>query len=509
MDIQFEKMQIGLGETVCDKTAEQTVEADISLPDYCPDISKILSCFAETSVNGVSVSDGKITADAVTVIRMIYAGQEGEPAVYEYTETFKKTVDAAEIDRTCAVSFSVRTSYVNCRAVSPRKAEVRASLSCAFKAERVRGEELLVGAEGAGVHCLTEKTDTLDVIGKTVRYHQMGETAAVGRELPAVKGILFTEASVSRGDLKAINDKLLVKGELGITVSYIGEDSGVASFRHVMPISMIIELEGLREDSLYDLSLECVGAQAVPGADSSGEVRLLDISCMLEAVLKVCRPFSPALIKDVYSTRCDIETKSRSIDCGVLLDSFVKGFQAKSAFECGDNTECVLAVSCGKPEYSCAVSGAELTVSGTFSTGLLLREKDGKSAFVQKNVEFKVGKTMPAEAHKPKTEVRVGIIACSAVITADGRVEIRAELEASAAVFETKTVKYVSEIEAAEEKKTDRHTAALTVCFCEQGDSLWSIAKKYYTTVEAVKAENKLEGDELQAGTMLIIPGMT
>jgi LysM repeat protein len=38
------------------------------------------------------------------------------------------------------------------------------------------------------------------------------------------------------------------------------------------------------------------------------------------------------------------------------------------------------------------------------------------------------------------------------------------------------------------------------------GDSLWSIAKKYGTTVEAIKKANKLSSDKLSIGQTLIIP---
>ena len=39
----------------------------------------------------------------------------------------------------------------------------------------------------------------------------------------------------------------------------------------------------------------------------------------------------------------------------------------------------------------------------------------------------------------------------------------------------------------------------------KKGDSLWKIAKKYYTTVDNIKMVNELTGDEAKEGQMLLV----
>ncbi len=39
----------------------------------------------------------------------------------------------------------------------------------------------------------------------------------------------------------------------------------------------------------------------------------------------------------------------------------------------------------------------------------------------------------------------------------------------------------------------------------KKGDSLWKIAKKYYTTVENIKKINELTGNEIKEGEMLLV----
>jgi LysM repeat protein len=39
----------------------------------------------------------------------------------------------------------------------------------------------------------------------------------------------------------------------------------------------------------------------------------------------------------------------------------------------------------------------------------------------------------------------------------------------------------------------------------KKGDTQWSVAKKFYTTVESLRSINELKNDELQSGQMLLV----
>ena len=53
MEFQTEKQTIGVINPVMGATAEQALDADLHLPDYCPEISRILRCAVDTSISGV------------------------------------------------------------------------------------------------------------------------------------------------------------------------------------------------------------------------------------------------------------------------------------------------------------------------------------------------------------------------------------------------------------------------------------------------------------------------
>jgi hypothetical protein len=44
MELSITRQPVAINETVLDTSVEQSVECDVLLPDYCPDILRILTC---------------------------------------------------------------------------------------------------------------------------------------------------------------------------------------------------------------------------------------------------------------------------------------------------------------------------------------------------------------------------------------------------------------------------------------------------------------------------------
>ena len=65
--------------------------------------------------------------------------------------------------------------------------------------------------------------------------------------------------------------------------------------------------------------------------------------------------------------------------------------------------------------------------------------------------------------------------------------------------------KYISGIDIMQDNKI-KNNCALTISFCDKDENIWNIAKKYNTTVDAIREENGLASDVLENNRMLMIP---
>ena len=94
-----------------------------------------------------------------------------------------------------------------------------------------------------------------------------------------------------------------------------------------------------------------------------------------------------------------------------------------------------------------------------------------------------------------EASVEAGTIAVKAVITVFARVNYSAEKD------------FLVDI-AVEEDEIPKKKASITIYAVQTGDTLWKIAKKYYTTIDEIIRVNNLENSgNIEIGKKIIIPG--
>ena len=66
---------------------ERAIDTELTLPDYCKDIKRILRCTLTPQVQSVSTSGEKISIRGTALIRVIYADDKEQASKYEYNTT--------------------------------------------------------------------------------------------------------------------------------------------------------------------------------------------------------------------------------------------------------------------------------------------------------------------------------------------------------------------------------------------------------------------------------------
>ena len=64
----------------------------------------------------------------------------------------------------------------------------------------------------------------------------------------------------------------------------------------------------------------------------------------------------------------------------------------------------------------------------------------------------------------------------------------------------------VTDVIGDESKTVDKDTASLAVDYATEGENVWDIARKYYTSAEMIKEENDISDDKIRSNGMLLIP---
>ncbi|MBQ7122748.1 MAG: DUF3794 domain-containing protein [Clostridia bacterium] len=509
MNFNCETQKLGFCETVFETTAEQSVDADISLPDYCPEIQRILRCSVITNINSVQNSSGRVTADGNAVVRLLYVGENGKIAGYEQSYPIQKFIESNRISSESSVNVTVNTDYVNCRAVNPRRIDVRAMLTFIFKALNKRNEDMLCHAEGAGIQLLSEDFAFASVTGVCEKAFLMSEVVELESDKKPVAQIINVSPCAIASEIKIINNKALIKGDCTVRIYYSAEDGTLERAEHSMPISQIVELEGLNENSLSSLKMSVTSCEAVAKADSSGNMCLIDLSARISAFMISFEETPLTVITDSYSTDYEVKNTSKNIELLEYCDKFNSTFTNKVILESiGVSVDCVVAVWCSDIKYNFTSKDDKCVISGTYQATVIYKESENSFGTVQKPVDFEYSAKLSKKPERIVCYGSASITACSCAVTGDSRLELKTEIDVSGIVLSACNKKYISSIEVSEDAVKRDKACALTIYFCDKGEAVWDIARRYNTTVDAIMAENDLADSLVDRNGMLLIPGV-
>ena len=505
MDLQHTTRSIGSLESVFGGKLEQAVDGDITLPEYCPDILRILKCGLEPSIHAVQSTGERVNIEGSARITVLYAAEDGSLQSFEQSYPFSRGTDIGGLCDRCAVTAGARAEYANARAVSPRRLDIHGTLTISVQARRRRETAVLTGITGGGMQIFTEQASLSSLEALHALSFPLSEVIEIDSGAPPIDQVVLRRASVVTTEVKAIKNKLLLKGSLELRVAY--RSRGIkepVQVLHSLPISQIIEAPGVSETTLNTLRLRVNALDAVPKADGSGEARLLEITTRLGA--EVCAFVSTdlAVVKDAYSTQCGISIETRRLESRRLLESFRESFAARESFDIPGGIQVLQLLTGELLPAEIAIKDSAVTVAGHMKAHAVYVDGEGKAATIEKELSFSFRRALKKGAVHAAAEVEAELLGIQGSVSG-GSLEVRAELSVCGDVFAVES-RNIVEACAQDECEAPPRRSPLTIYFAPEGEPLWEIAKRYRTTMDAVRRENELSDDDACAGQMLLIP---
>ena len=473
--------KVHIDETVFDGQSEQGVELDYILPDYCPDIFKILSCALTPKIVSYSVSaDGKLNLDGVVYIKVLYLAENSTDVhCVDQRYTYSKTVDMSRKGITAEpiVSLQMKTDYCNCRAVSPRRIDVRGAVSCRIKA--AASVEYSLPDIPAGLQVRTREItccgETL-CADKQMIVREEIETGAAG-----IAFILQCDTVPKITDLRVIADKAVLKGTVTVNALYgifnpeTNGCSGTEKMSADIPVSAILDINGITDTH-----------RTFPGFDVNGRSGT-----------------------DVYST--DYETEFTANQLKLATEPRVVAQNLSVRTELSTDKEEIRSVWDVSSELKNPVcrprSDSELVLTGQLYCRAFGSNVDGVPFFCEK--QEAVEQVIPAANVTQDTIVDFNVMVTDTgfSIKPDGGLELTTTLEFTASLHNTKPVEAINTVTVREDKPKDKSDEfALRICYTDDSSDCWSIAKRYNTTVKALMEENEIEDCDAPLSGMILIP---
>lgn len=508
MSIELTSRSIGLAETYFDSYTEQGVDCDITLPDYCPDIMRILRCTVQPCISNSKIIGDRATADGNSKIRIIYADDKNKIFCYEQDYPFSKYAELASAYDNAILVCDAKTDYVNCRAVSKRRVDVHGVVGIHFTVKDSRQDTLVSNAEGDGIQLKKKGIDLDDVSAVVSKSFEISQVENIGDGNAGIGKVLDVRSAPILSEVKLIKGKILIKGELYLRVVYC-TDSGeneTCTLCCNLPFNEIIEAQSVTDDCRVDVKLLVNQCTAEPKTDNDGEYRYMNINAEICALVTAYTRRNVKVITDAYATEAQVKASYRPMDFQCVSQSVKDTVVCKESLDISSmKPQRIYAFTPSAPQTQCRFDGDRMSISGKVPVSLIVIDSEGVPVFCEREATFEYSRILDGVAEY-SCNPQLSLAGCSCELMGDSRAEFKAELCLNAVVFRKMREKVLVSLEATENSGEMVKNPALIIYFCQGNESVWDIARKYNTTVEEIMQENELNTDYLENKTMLMIP---
>lgn len=515
MDLKLNREMLSMTRTILDASCEQAVEKDFLLPDYYPDIFRILKCVITPTVQSHSINGGKLSFDMAALIRVLYISQNDKrinciEQKMNYTKSFDLQGDCGDP----MIWLTPKCDYVNCRVVNQRRLDIRGAVTIHAKVTGEVTVPIVTDAFGCGIQlkkaAVTYPAKRLTAAKRITLIEELQLSAAKA----PVGTILRTDCRIIPQEHKMIAGKLVTKGDAEITMLYScvtadGEETA-ETMRFTLPFSQIIDIDGIDDTFTADVRITPAGCDIIPKSDDSGTLEcelVLLVNCVAKK-LSTCE-----IVTDAYSTCFECEAER----CESKLDS--------ESIKISDSHSVTAKLSCQEGEIRCVHdSWATLSnvtsrldeekkafiISGSVTFCIIGRNEDGTPLYLENDSPFEHEIPLPENVNG---EISISpdlcIENCTYYLADETTAELKADINIGGEMTIQQTGSMISELRVLTDKPKEKNDKyALKICYCSESDDIWEIAKKYSTSITAILEENELTDDKISKHGMLLIPLM-
>lgn len=472
---------------------------DFTLPDYLPEIRRIVSCTGTVLPESRYIDRGEIVLSGLALATVYYIGDDGTlcsfPLNSEYTA--KLSMSGSDTADLSADGMIVRTSLesVTCRATGPRRMSVVSKMrSNVFASHRDELPFELASSDAS--ECSV--SDELSLEKRTCAFEYTtvsvaASTGSVSGELREREGTRIISCEGAAAVLSATLDasEVTLKGDVYISCLAVDGDGVYFTTRIKAPFEENFHIKDSTADESKRYAMGRVRCAAVKLQGGDGGVFTWEGEYDAEAIILGDREGS--LTDDVYSTSYENHTVMSSapvVRCLAAADSRLSVNSTKQVTGSAGKEVVFVTAKANGDRAECTADG-KLILNGSCSVAAILADDD---EIVSE--ELMIPYRYECDCKKPEG-ANPTVIWDVAVISAEGRLDpdrlsVSCELAFSILALGSGEKSYVSRSVLCRDEPAGLTKNTLKLYFPEESETKWDIGKRYHCPIKCI---SQIEGE--------------
>lgn len=505
MENMLQKLTVPSTRYVLNVQEDCAITGDYMLPDYCPDIAVVLKCVISPWIQNRHWSGNQLLLDGTAAVRILYLDEERRCIRQaEFTQPLSCALQAEGQTEDVPVLLEAETKYVNCRAVGPRRLEVRGAITVTAKAACAVEEEVMTADEKQPLFTRCETADVTTPVFMAEKILTISESMDFPDDMPPAEQLLTGECRAVLRECKLLTGKAIVKGQ--VLVHQLYTDDSTEGTTHcldfVMPFSQILDVSCGEDSVPYVAHVQLLADSQRCAAGQRGENTVLCCDAKLLIQLQLYKRTEVSLLLDAYHKQCPcaLDKKEQSLyaSLGCRWEQTVLPMQLE--LPSGQIRE-VVDVWVQPQSLEGNIEQGTARLSGRLLICMLVREEEGQVVYYERSEEYQLEYACPGN----------GVEACATVTERhyrvnDNKLELQVSLHVALYPYACTNRQVVQSIDLHTDTPYPAERATVKLYYAQAGESLWDIGRSCHTSPEQIQTENGLGCECLAEPTVLLIP---
>lgn len=486
--------------TACE-TKEETI--DVIVPDCNPDYEREIVTFANCRVIDKSMLSGSLRVSGEIKAFVNYDANASENMyVVNASSPFAYSFDIPGGAPDDVFFIRIRTASAASEMLNSRKIRIRVKLEAEIFVYRMENVEITSDICGESGEKICVKSDNIthfpciDISSERIAFTE--EIRLSDEEVADFARLIRWSCKWNTEEVRVLQNKLMVRGTASLSVySCREENNEVGMHDYILPFSQVIECKNCCETDIVDVNLaeNCCLVDLITKEDENTYLRC---EAYAHAEAFVYRETTGSIVLDVYSTEYEASHKNLPvcIECKQL--DYRTEIPCEGKLDAQEGVSRIL-----DKNISCVCRKKKDRITGRVYVSVLYEDAPGCIRSARNAIDFSV--------EAPEDVIPSSLCCCTENInisTDPTGIIVSLTVVIKAKVKNEIIMDQIGTCNVDMNKKHSRTAKGnLILRYPEKNESVWSIAKQYHTTKEAILSANDMPAEcDILPQKLIIVP---
>lgn len=514
--MELMKKNIHMNKLICKSNLQTTFDQDVNVPDTKADILRIIRANGEIRLEEQKVMNGKLYLNGNMRYDLLYLGEDTGVPVHSIRGDIPLE-EVINMEDSCngeGASVVWEIEDFKATAINSRKFNIKALVHFIASVEGLHDEIAAVGlTDSDGIESCSRKIELTSLAVSSKDTYRFRDEIALPSGKGDLREILYCEVELKNLETRLLDEKFNTRGEMAVFFLYLAdsEDTPLDCYETELPFTASLDCSGCSEEMIPDISFHIVDRKLEIRPDADGEERMVGLEVALSIDIKVYEEEQLEVLEDIYSPSLELTPLFQEAEYETLLARNASKLRVSDRLKIEMNHPRILQVchANGNVKLDEAYPVDQgLQADGVIDVTVFYFSADDSQPLQSLHTTIPYSQLIEIRNMEENIvyDVKPIMDQISIMMLDAEELEIKATVTLQAMVFKKQKEAFL--VDFTEEPLNMEKLQAMpgmTGYIVKEGDTLWNIAKRYYTTAATIANLNELELETLRPGDQLLI----